>query len=98
MIVAEINAKATILPTGFTAEPVARGEAAMAVRQISELMVVPGVDIVGRLPAAIGSVTMFTGGVLASSPNATIAVALLQFLSAASAAPALASAGLDPPG
>ena len=52
-IAPEVNAKATILPTGLTAEPVARGEAAMAVQQISELMAVPGVDIVGRLPAAI---------------------------------------------
>ena len=41
-----LRAKLTVLPSGFTAEPVARGEAEIAVQQVSELMVVPGVEIV----------------------------------------------------
>ena len=43
-----VNAKATIIPGGFTGELAARGEVELAVQQVSELMVVPGVDVVGR--------------------------------------------------
>ena len=48
-----VNAKATVIPTGLTAEPVARGEVEMAIQQVSELKAVPGVDVVGPLPASL---------------------------------------------
>ena len=63
----EVNAKATVIPSGFTAELAARGEVELAVQQVSELMLVPGIDIVGPLPPGAESVTMFTAGVLAGS-------------------------------
>ena len=46
-----VNARATIIPQGFTAEKLVSGEADIAVQQISELMVVPGIEVVGPLPA-----------------------------------------------
>ncbi len=92
----EVNAKATIVPSGFTAERVAKGEAELAVQQISELMEVPGVDIVGKLPAEIGSETIFSAGLFAASSRQDAAQAFVAFLSTPSAAAAIASSGLVP--
>jgi molybdate transport system substrate-binding protein len=45
-----VEARAVIIPEGFTAERLLTGEADLAVQQVSELMSVAGVDIVGPLP------------------------------------------------
>jgi molybdate transport system substrate-binding protein len=91
-----VNAKATIIPSGFTAELVARGEVELAVQQVSELMVVPGVDIVGPLPAPLQSPAMFSAGAFADCAEPAEAERFLQFLISAAAAPMLQAAGLEP--
>lgn len=91
-----VRAKATIIPAGLTAGPVARGEAELAVQQISELMAVPGVDIAGRLPAALHGGAIFSGGVFTGArPGAD---ALLRFLSSEAAAPIFLRHGVEPAG
>jgi molybdate transport system substrate-binding protein len=95
-IAEEVNAKATIIPSGLTAELVARGQAELAVQQVSELMVVPGVDIVGPLPAPLQSPAMFSAGVFADCAEPDGAERILQFLTSAAAAPMLQAAGLEP--
>jgi molybdate transport system substrate-binding protein len=95
-IAAAVNAKATIIPSGLTARLVARGEAEMAVQQLSELMAVPGVDIVGPLPASLQTPTTFAAAAFAGSTNAGLARELLGALSSAEAAAAYKAAGLEP--
>jgi molybdate transport system substrate-binding protein len=58
-IAAEINARATIVPQGFTAERLVSGEADLAVQQISELKQVTGVEIVGPIPLHLQSAAVF---------------------------------------
>ena len=73
-----VNAKATVIPSGFTGELVARGEAEIAVQQISELMMVPGLDIVGPLPPGIEGVSIFSAGLFpGAGPAAAAFVAAL---------------------
>lgn len=91
-----VNAKATVIPSGFTAELAARGEVELAVQQVSELMVVPGIDVVGPLPPGAESLTMFSAGVLAGSDQAEAARQLIADLRSAAAAQALTAAGLQP--
>ena len=91
-----INAKATIVPSGLTAALVARGEAEMAVQQLSELMQVPGVDIVGPLPASLQTPTMFSAAAFEGSARADAARAFLAALSADEVAAACRAAGLEP--
>lgn len=93
-----VRAKATILPSGFTAEPVARGEAELAVQQVSELMVVPGVEIVGRLPAEIEGVTVFSAGVFREATNGDAARQLLAALADPGLHPLFTACGLEPAG
>jgi molybdate transport system substrate-binding protein len=91
-----VNAKATIIPSGFTAEVVACGEAEMAVQQVSELMVVPGIDVVGSLPSELQSPVTFSGAIFAGSQRPDMAGRLLQFLASEEGEGAFRSAGLEP--
>ena len=84
------------VPGGFTAERLISGEADLAVQQISELMVVPGIEVVGPLPAEIQTVATFSAGLLARSRRTEAAAALLRFLASAEIAPVLRRAGLEP--
>jgi len=93
-----VNAKALIVATGFTAERLVSGEADLAVQQISELLVVPGIEVVGPLPPDIQTVATFSGGVLTASQQPDRARNLLRFLSAPEVAPVLERSGLRQPG
>lgn len=93
-IAAEVNAKAIIIPQGFTAEVAARGEAALAIQQVSELMAVPGVEIVGKLPEGANTYAIFSAALFAGA--APGAAALLARLAAAMGPERLAAHGLDP--
>jgi molybdate transport system substrate-binding protein len=91
-----VNAKATIIPSGLTGELVARGEVEMAVQQLSELGAVPGLDIVGPLPATLQTPGVFSAAVFTGSAHAALARKLLQALVSAEAAAAYRAAGLEP--
>ncbi|HEY2131368.1 MAG TPA: substrate-binding domain-containing protein [Acetobacteraceae bacterium] len=93
-----VNAKATVIPSGFTGELVRRGEAEIAVQQISELMVVPGIDIVGTLPPGIEGVSIFSAGIFAASQHAALARSAIARLAAPDAADVFRAKGLEPLG
>jgi molybdate transport system substrate-binding protein len=91
-----VNAKATVIPSGLTGELVARGEVAMAVQQVSELLAVPGLDLLGALPASLQVPAIFSAAIFAGSPHTGSARGLLQTLRSAEAAAAFRAAGLEP--
>ena len=86
------------VPSGFTAEKLVSGEADLAVQQISELLVVPGIAVVGPLPDEIQTAAMFSGGVLTASAEVEAARGFLRFLTGADAAAVLTASGLRPVG
>ncbi len=89
-----VNAKAVVIPMGFTAEKVASGEAELAVQQISELMTVPGIDVVGPFPAEVQVTSRFDAAIFTDAANAEGARALLRTLTSPAAAQAYADGGL----
>jgi len=95
-IASEINARARIIPQGFTAERLLSGEADLAVQQISELKLVAGIEIIGPSPLHLQSPAVFSAGRLAVSKNPQQADRLLKFLASPEAAPALRESGLEP--
>jgi molybdate transport system substrate-binding protein len=95
-IASEVNARACIIPQGFTAERLVPGEADLAVQQISELKQVAGVEIIGPIPHVLQTPAVFSAGRLTMSGKAAQADALLRYLSSAEAAPALRESGLEP--
>jgi molybdate transport system substrate-binding protein len=95
-IASEINAKARIVPSGFTAERLVTGDADLAVQQISELKQVAGVEIVGPIPLDMQSPAVFSAGRLAASKRVVQADELLKYLASPEAAPVLRASGLEP--
>ena len=90
----EVSAKATVIPQGFTAELAARGEVALAIQQVSELMAIPGVEIVGPVPEAFNTRAVFTAALFAGADAR--AAALLRWLAAALTPERLRAGGLEP--
>jgi molybdate transport system substrate-binding protein len=95
-IASEINARATITASGFTAERLVTGEAELAVQQISELKQVTGVEVVGPIPLDLQSPAVFSAGRLAASKRAVQSDALLKYLASPEVAPMLRESGLEP--
>jgi molybdate transport system substrate-binding protein len=73
----------------------AKGGAEIGVQQISELLPVAGIEIVGPLPAALQRITIFSAGVLTAAKEPEAARALVQFVATASR-PLLKDKGLEP--
>lgn len=94
---------AQVAPRTVQAQPgvpvgslVATGQVALGFQQRSELIHVAGIDIVGELPPAIAIDTVFSGGVVAGSPNAEAAQRLLAFMASPEAAAAKRRQGMQP--
>jgi molybdate transport system substrate-binding protein len=77
-----MKAKAKLGSGGPVAEFVASGEAEIAVQQLCEHKLVPGVDVVGALPDEINRRTTFTAGVTARAAAPKEAAALIALLCA----------------
>jgi molybdate transport system substrate-binding protein len=95
-IAAEINARACITPSGFTAERLVSGEADLAVQQISELKQVTGIEVVGPIPRELQVPAIFSAGRMAVSKRAAQSDALLKYLASSQVAPVLRESGLEP--
>lgn len=89
-----VNARAVVIPMGFTAEKVAGGDADVAIQQISELMSVDGIDIAGPFPAEIQVVSTFDVAIFTDATNPGGAAAFLAALTSPAAAKAYADGGL----
>jgi molybdate transport system substrate-binding protein len=94
-IATEINARATVVPMGFTAERLITGEADVAIQQLSELKQVNGIEVVGPLPHHLQTPAVFSAGRMTASKNVAAADLLLRFLSSPDATPALIESGLE---
>jgi molybdate transport system substrate-binding protein len=90
-----VKPKAKLVPGGYPAELVAKGEVEMVVHQISEIVPVKGVTLVGPLPKELQKLTIYTAGVAAKSPHADLARGFITFLARPAFRAKFAEAGLD---
>jgi len=93
----QVKAKAAIagnnVPVG---DKVVAGEAEIGFHQLSELLPVKGIDIIGPLPPALQYFTVFSGAIHSAATNTEAASALIAFLTAPAAQATLKKHGLDP--
>ena len=81
------------LPVGSL---VAKGEVELGFQQLSELINIKGITVLGPLPPAIQTITTFSAGVSAASENVDAARGLLAFMAAPAAAATKRKQGMEP--
>ena len=75
---------------------VARGEAEIGFQQLSELLPISGIDVVGPLPAAVQRVTVFSAGIATASSHPASAAAFIAYLGSTAAHAAIRKSALEP--
>lgn len=93
-----IRHKVTINASGLVAELVARGEVELGFQQISELLAVKGIDLVGPLPDAVQLYTRVAAGIGAGTPHEAAARGLIALLRSPDAAKVMRENGMTPVG
>ena len=94
----QIKPKAKLKKGGYVAELLVSGEAELGIHQISEIVPVKGVTLVGPLPKEIQNVTVYAAGIANNAADAEAAKALIKVLAGPSAAAVLSGKGMDRPG
>jgi molybdate transport system substrate-binding protein len=90
-----VKPKTVLWKGGYAAEALVNGQAELCVHQISEIIPVKGVTLVGPLPAEINRVTTYAGALVASGPSPDAGRAFLAYLGRPEFRPKFAAAGLD---
>lgn len=91
-----VGARATTIAAGFTADKVIAGEADLAVQQISELMSIDGIDVVGPFPDPYQKHTDFSAVIFADASDPDVAERFRDHLSDETAAEVYSRCGLLP--
>jgi molybdate transport system substrate-binding protein len=86
-----------LVPGGLTAQKLVTGEADIALQQISELMVVPGVTVLGPIPAEVQNYTVYGGGVGSAARDTEAARAFLAMLTGPEAQKVMQDKGMSAP-
>jgi molybdate transport system substrate-binding protein len=95
-LVEQVARKAKMIAGTPVGEIVAKGEAEIGFQQISELLPVPGITLVGAIPDSVQRITTFSAGVSTTSRAQTRGRELVAYLSSKNAWKAIRESGLDP--
>src|SRR6478609_1374782 len=96
-ITAEVKAKGVVPPLGQRVGAlVAKGNAEIGVQQITELLLIPGIDFVGPLPKELQANIVYATATPANAKERQAAAALVKFLSSEPALPVIKKMGLEP--
>lgn len=92
----QIRAKSKTVPTGSVAEFVVHGEAELAIQQMSEVLSVKGIDLVGPFPPELDLVSQISAAVAAKPREPEAAKSFIRFLSSQEVLRAVKAKGLQP--
>ncbi|HHS7810716.1 substrate-binding domain-containing protein [Pseudomonas putida] len=91
----QLKPKAKMVPKVPVGSVVATGDYQLGFQQVSELLPVPGVTFVGKIPESVQSVTRFAAGIPVGAQHPKEAKALLDYLAAPAAQADVQATGLD---
>lgn len=92
----QIKGKSKLVEGEMVGSVIARGDAEIGFQQMSELLPIKGIDIVGPLPSVVQKITVYSGGVIVGSEHPQLAAQFLQFLASPEAAEDIERSGLRP--
>jgi molybdate transport system substrate-binding protein len=81
---------------GGTLATVATGEVGIAIRPESELVNVPGIDLVGPVPEEVQYLSIFSAAIVAGSKQVDAGQGLIHFLGSEAAEAAIRRSGMEP--
>ena len=93
---AQVKPKSTRILSERVGTVVARGDAALGLQQVSELLPVAGIDFIGVLPPEVQRVTVFSAGISATAREPQAAKELIGYFASPAAVPAITKSGLEP--
>jgi molybdate transport system substrate-binding protein len=91
----QVKPKAKMIPRIPVASVVANGDYEIGFQQVSELLPVPGVTFVGKIPESLQSVTRFAAGIPVGAQHPEQAKALLDYLASPGVQADVKATGLD---
>jgi molybdate transport system substrate-binding protein len=91
----QVGPKGKMIERIPVASVVASGDYQVGLQQVAELLPVPGVTFVGKIPEDVQSVTRFAAGIPRNAEHPQQAMALLQYLASPSVQATVQSTGLD---
>jgi molybdate transport system substrate-binding protein len=95
-ILEQIRNRIVVPPPGVpVGSLIANGSVELGFQQLSELMTLSGVDVVGPLPEDIQTITVFSGGISSGCTHADLAGALLNYLASPAAAETKSHYGME---
>jgi len=94
-IAEQMKSKTVNRPGGYIGTVVVAGEAELALQQIPELMAVPGLEVVGPIPAEVQKTLETSAGLFAASKQAAAAQAMIDFFRRPEHAVLFRSKGLE---
>jgi molybdate transport system substrate-binding protein len=92
----QVRAKSVLVKGGSSADRIVSGEADVAVQQISEILPVKGVVLVGPLPAEIQNYTTYAAAVASRTERAAAAEALIRLVRSKPGADVIRAKGMEP--
>jgi molybdate transport system substrate-binding protein len=96
-VLTDLRSRIVVPPPGVpVGSLVATGKVELGFQQLSELMTLPGIEVIGPLPPEIQTITLFSGGVSPGCAQPETAHALLGYLAAPAVAAVKRRFGMDP--
>jgi molybdate transport system substrate-binding protein len=85
-----------LAPGMLVGDALAHGEGDIGFTQVSEFLMIKGIDYIGPLPADIQLITVYSMGLHADAPSKEAAKELIKFLTSPEAASAIRQRGMEP--
>ena len=93
----KLKHRTVLVNGGLVGDKVASGEAQIGLQQLSELMAVPGIDVLGPLPKELQNYTVYGAGISLKATEPEAAKALLATFTSPAAVPLLQARGMERP-
>jgi molybdate transport system substrate-binding protein len=95
----QVKAKGVVPPLGQRVGTlIAEGKAEIGVQQITELLLIPGIDFVGPLPKDLQATIVYATATPTSAKEKAGAAALVKYLGSEPTVPVIKKMGLEPAG